>query len=155
MSLIGGPWNPATVSALAAIFGSLTGGLASSVSTWITQRHQDRRDLLAKRVFHREQLYSDFISESAHAMADAIQHDFQDPNKLAPTYALLSRIRLSSSTDVLVSAERVIWQILSTYSAPNLTAEEIQSGAGKRADPLREFSSVCRAELETMQKELR
>src|ERR1700745_780833 len=99
--------NPASISALAAIFGSLAGALASSVSAWITQRHEDRRDLVAKRIFHREQLYSDFISESARATADAIQHDFQDPNKLTPTYALLSRIRLSSSRDVLASAERV------------------------------------------------
>jgi hypothetical protein len=45
--------SPATISALAAIFGSLVGALASSVSTWITQRHQDQRDLLAKRIFHR------------------------------------------------------------------------------------------------------
>jgi hypothetical protein len=93
MTLMGGSLNPATISALAAIFGSLTGALASSVSTWITQRHQDRRDLLAKRIFYREQLYSDFISESAHALVDALQHNFQDPNKLTPTYALLSRIR--------------------------------------------------------------
>jgi hypothetical protein len=91
MRLIGGSWNPATISALAAIFGSLTGALASSVSTWITQKHQDRRDLLAKRLFYREQLYSDLISESAHALADAIQHNLQDPNNLTPVYALLSR----------------------------------------------------------------
>ena len=51
-------------------WGSLTSALASSVSTWITQRHQDRRDLLAKRIFHREQLYSEFISESGRAMAE-------------------------------------------------------------------------------------
>jgi hypothetical protein len=61
------------------------------VSTWITQRHQDRRDLLAKRIFYHEQLYSDFISESVHALADGIQHNLHDPNKLTPTYALLSR----------------------------------------------------------------
>jgi len=148
-------WNPATISALAAILGSLVGALASSVSTWITQRHQDRRDLLAKRVFHREQLYSDFISESARAMADAIQHSFQDPNKVIPTYALLSRIRLSSSTDVLASAEYVVQQILSTYAAPNLSPEEIQSREGNSRDPLREFSNICRAELESIQKQLR
>jgi hypothetical protein len=147
--------DSASISALAAIFGSLTGALASSVSTWITQRHQDRRDLLAKRIFQREQLYSDFISESARAMADAIQHNFQDPNKLSPTYALLSRIRLSSSRDVLASAERTIQHIISTYSEPNLTPEEIQSRAAKREDPLREFSNICRAELEAMQKQLR
>lgn len=155
MTLIRGSWNSATISALAAILGSLVGALASSVSTWITQRHQDRRDLLAKRVFHREQLYSDFISESARAMADAVQHSFQDPNKVIPTYALLSRIRLSSSTDVLASAEYVVQQILGTYSAPNLSPEEIQSRVANSRDPLREFSNICRAELESIQKQLR
>jgi len=115
MTLMGGSSNPATISALAAIFGSLSGALASSVSTWITQRHQDRRDLLAKRILYREELYSDSISETAHALADAIQHNLQDPNKLTPTYALLSRIRLSSSTKVLASAERVIQDIIGRY----------------------------------------
>jgi hypothetical protein len=151
MRLIGGSWDPATISALAAIFGSLTGALASSVSTWMTQRHQDRRDILAKRIFHREQLYSDFISESAHAMADAIQHNYHDPDKLIPTYAVLSRMRLSSSTNVLASAQQVIQHNIGTYSDRNLTPEEIQSRAAKREDPLREFSSTCRAELEAMQ----
>jgi hypothetical protein len=37
--------------ALAAIFGSLAGALTSSVSTWIRQRHEDRLDILAKRIF--------------------------------------------------------------------------------------------------------
>jgi len=147
--------DPASISALAAIFGSLTGALASSVSTWITQRHQDRRDLLAKRIFHREQLYSDFISETARAMGDAIQHNFQDPNTLTPIYALLSRIRLSSSADVLESAETVMQRIIIMYSEPNLTAEEIQPRTAKREDPLHDFSNICRAELEVMQKQLR
>ena len=97
--------DPVSISALAAIFGSLTGALASSLSTWITQRHEDRRDLLSKRIFHREQLYSDFISESSQAIADALQHNLRDATKLTPTYALMSRIRLSSSPDVLASAE--------------------------------------------------
>jgi hypothetical protein len=88
-------------------------------------------------------------------MADAIQHNFQDPSMLLPTYALLSRMRLSSSTDVLVSAERLIKDIINTYSGPNLTPEEIQSSASKRQDPLIEFSNICRAELEAMQKQLR
>jgi hypothetical protein len=147
--------NPATISALAAIFGSLTGALASSVSTWITQRHQDQRDLLAKRIFHREQLYSDFISESARAYADALQHSFQDVNKLVPTYAVLSRIRVSSSADVLASAERVVDYIIATYSERNLTPEEIQSSAAAKGDdPLRDFSTICRCELESLWKVL-
>ena len=142
--------NPATISAMAAIFGSLTGALASSVSTWITQKHQNRRDLVAKRIFHREQLYSDFISETSRAPADALQHNFHDPNNLMPTYAVLSRIRVSSSTDVLASAERVVDNIVATYSEPNLTPEQIHSKAVKRDDPLRDFSSICRLEIESL-----
>lgn len=129
------------------------GALASSVGTWISQRHQDRRHLLAKRVFHREQLYSDFISESTRAMADALQNNFRDPNQLTATYSLLSRIRLSSSADVLASAESVVQHILNTYSEPNLSLEEIR--LRRREDPLREFSDICRCELEAMQKQLR
>ena len=135
---------------MAAIFGSLTGALASSVSTWITQKHQNRRDLVAKRIFHREQLYSDFISETSRAPADALQHNFHDPNNLMPTYAVLSRIRVSSSTDVLASAERVVDNIVATYSEPNLTPEQIHSKAVKRDDPLRDFSSICRLEIESL-----
>src|ERR1700751_5553819 len=116
MTLMGGSLNPATISALAAIFGPLSGALAASASTWITQRHQDRRDLLAKRIFYREQLYSDFINESAHAISDAIQHNLQDLNKLSSPYALLTRIRLGSSPKVLASAERVIQDTISRYS---------------------------------------
>ena len=89
------------------------------------------------------------------ALADAIQHNFQDPTKLTPAYALLSRIRLSSSGDVLASAEQVVQHIISAYSEPNLAPEEIQSRATKRHDPLRGFSKVCRAELEAMQNQLR
>ena len=88
---------------MAALCGSLVGALGSSVSAWISQRHQNRRDLLAKKIFHREQLYSDFIRETAQAMADAMQHTFQDPSRLLPSYALLSRIRLSSSMQIVES----------------------------------------------------
>jgi hypothetical protein len=146
--------NPATISALAAILGSLAGALASSVSTWITQKHQDQRDLVAKRIFHREQLYPDFISESARAFADAMQHNSLDLNKLIPTYSVLSRIRVSSSTDVLASAERVVDDIIATYSEPNLSPEEIQSMAAKHEDPLNDFSRICRRELESLWKGL-
>jgi len=150
MKLIDGSLDPATISALAAIFGSLTGILASSVSTWIAQRHQDRRDTVAKRIFYREHLYSDFINESTRVMADAIQHNLLDPNQLAPTYALLSRMRLSSSSDVVASAEQVVQHIINTYSEPNLTATEILSRAAKREDLLRDFSIVCHRELESL-----
>ena len=64
--------NAGIIAAAAAIFGSLVGALGSVVGTWITQRHQDIRDLLAKTIVRRESLYSDFIAESARLLVDAM-----------------------------------------------------------------------------------
>jgi hypothetical protein len=146
--------SPGSITALAAIFGSLVGALGSSVSTWITQRHQDRRSLLAKKIFHREELYSDFISESARLMVDALGHNESDPKNLIPAYALLSRVRLSSSSEVLAAAEEVVRETIAAYSRPNLTALEIESMAMRGDGPLRKFSEICREELAGMQRHL-
>lgn len=150
MGWVGRAWNPATVSALAGLFGSLVGACASTVSAWIAQRYHERKDLLGRTISHREQLYSDFISESARAMVDAMQHTLEDPSRLTTVYALISRMRLSSPMHVVESAERVAKTILTTYSKPNLSAEEIQARADIRDNPLREFSNICRSELELL-----
>jgi hypothetical protein len=61
--------------AMAALCGSLVGALGSSASTWITQRHADQRDLLARKIFYRVQLYSDFIAESERILVDALENN--------------------------------------------------------------------------------
>jgi hypothetical protein len=142
------------ITAFAVVSGSLVGALGSSAGTWITQRHQDRRDLLGKKMIRREALYSDFIAESARLLVDALEHNVSDPQNLIPVYALMSRIRLSSSARVLETAEEVIKTILDAYSQPNLTPEQIQSRAANGEDPLRRFSDTCRAELESLQRRL-
>jgi hypothetical protein len=140
--------------AMAALFGSLVGALGSSVSSWITQRHADQRDLLARRVFHRVQLYSEFITESTRVLVDALENNFKDPDKLIPAYALLNRIRLTSSKEVFASAEGLVKEIVKNYSEPNLTPEQIRSKALQGNDPLRRFSETCRAELDSMEGQL-
>jgi hypothetical protein len=145
--------NSGMISApLAAIAGSLVGALSSAIGTWITARHQDRRDLLANRIARREALYSDFIGESARLLVDAMQFNLSDLQKLIPIYALMSRIRLSSSESVLQKAEQVINAIVSTYPQPNLTAEQIESQAMTAQDPLRQFSDTCRTELAALER---
>lgn len=140
--------------AVAALFGSLVGALGSSASTWITQRHADQRDLLARRIFYRVQLYSEFITESTRVLVDALENNFKDPNKLIPAYALLNRIRLTASKEVFASAESVVREIVKDYSEPNLTPEQIRSKALQGNDPLKQFSETCRAELDSMQGHL-
>ncbi len=140
--------------ALAALFGSLVGALGSSVSTWITQRHADRREWLSRRVFYRVQLYSDFITESERILVDALENNFKDPNKLIPAFALLGRIRLVSSKEVFASAEKLIREIVKSYSEPNLTPEQIRSRALNGDDPMKHFSETCRVELDSMRGHL-
>lgn len=146
--------NPATVPTLSAIGGSIIGALSSTVSAWIAQRHRERREVVAKKIAQLEQLYSDFINESARLLVDAVQHSLENPGMIVPLYALLSRIRLGSSTDVIESGERVIATILKTYLEPNLSPGEMQSAASRHNDHLQEFSNACRRELESLGKKI-
>jgi hypothetical protein len=149
------PAQIATINpAMAALCGSLVGALGSSVSTWIMQRHADRRDLLARRIFYRVQLYSDFITESTRVLVDALENKFKDPDKLVTAYALLSRIRLTSSNSVFASAEVLVRNIVDNYGKPNLTPEQIRSRALNGNDPLKRFSETCRAELDSLRGDL-
>jgi hypothetical protein len=146
--------NSGMITGLAAISGSLAGALGSAAGTWITQKHQDRRDLIGKQIVRREALYSDFIAESARLLVDAMEHNDLDLHKMIPVYALLSRIRLSSSEPVLQMAEQIIKAIVNTYPQPNLTSEQVQAQAVNGQDPLREFSDNCRAELDWLQRQV-
>jgi hypothetical protein len=146
--------NSVMITALAVIGGSLLGALGSAVGTWITAKHQDRRDLLGKQIARREALYSDFIGESAHLLIDAMQHNSVDLQKMLPVHALASRIRLSSSEPVLEEAERLVRTIVSMYPRTNLTAEQIGAHAVNGHDPLRAFSDICRIELDSLQRQM-
>ena len=156
--MLGTPVSSVITAAAAAIGGSLVGATGSVVGTWISARHQDRRDLLGKRIARRETLYSDFIGESARLLVDALQHNGSDLEKLLPMYALLSRIRIISSKPVLQQAERLVQTIVATYPQPNMTAEQIESRAMNDQDSgvrtLRQFSDACRTELDSMEQQL-
>lgn len=138
----------------AAIAGSIVGAMGSAVGTWITAAHQDRRDLLGRQITRKEALYSDFIGESARLLVDAMQHSASDLQKLLPIYALLSRVRLSSSPPVLHEAEKIVDTIVNTYSQPNLTPEQIELQVANGKDPLKQFGLICRAELNSLEHQL-
>jgi hypothetical protein len=143
--------NPATIPMLSAFGGTIVGALSSTVSALIVQRHRERRERVANEVSQLERLYSDFINESARLLVDAAQHSLEHPSTLVPIYALISRIRLRSSAEVIESGERLIATILKVYIEPNLTPEELQSAA-RHEDHLQGFSTVCRRELESIGK---
>lgn len=147
--------DPTLISALAVLGGSLVGALTSIASTWLTQQHQDRRELLGKHYADREALYSGFISEASRAVVDALATRTNRIDGLIPLYAFYGRIRLSSSEIVVAAAQRVIASIIAEYAKPAAMPAEIQAMVQSTkghtpVDPLADFSRVCREELRVM-----
>ena len=144
--------NLAYLSALAALAGSAVGGLTSLGSAWFTQRHQDHARRISGDKGRRQKLYKQFIDEASKLYADALVHDEAEFSALVSVYALISRMRVLSSSAVVEKAEAVVRVIVDTYFAPNKTFPEVRKLINSHAmDPLRAFSEECREELSRIQ----
>src|SRR5262245_34020004 len=144
--------DSAIITAAAAVGGSLVGALGSFFGSLVNQRYHDRRDLLASKIARLEALYSDFITGAARLLVDALENNKPEPKNLVAAYALLSRIRLNSSPQVLEAAEAVLQTIVEIYPQPNLAPEDIRAGSISGEEQLKTFSEICRRELELVQR---
>ena len=143
--------DTAIISALSAVLGSLVGGSATIATAWVTQKTQSRRELVGAEIRKRELLYTEFIAECSRLAIDAFGHTLERPETVLPAYALLNRIRLTSSGAVLAAAEQTIKNIAEQYFAPNMSVEDMRELAlSNREDPLRVFSETCREELKAL-----
>jgi hypothetical protein len=143
----------AVLSALSAILGSLVGASATIATAWLTQRTQGRRSSVETEIRKREALYGEFIAEGSKLLIESIDHKLDDPERLYSLYAVLNRIRLVASDEVLAAADRTATRIIERFFGPNLSPEEIrQLMLARPDDPLKEFSEVCRLELRTLQR---
>ena len=139
------------VSKLPAILVPVLAVSATVLIAWITQRTLNRRELVREDIRSRETLYGEFISESARLLLDAFQHELEKPETLLPAYALINRIRLCASKDVLAAAERLLDLITEQYFSANLSLHELRElSRSSEADPLRNFGETCRAELKSI-----
>lgn len=138
------------LSAGSALAGSLVGGFSSLVSNWLSQtnqlRTQHRRHVSTKR----EALYAEFLCEAAKRIADGMSHQAEGPEVLMTLHALINRMRLTSSREVVNAAQQVIHQVMDTYQAPNRSFEELRNSvlAKEFSDPLAVFAEACRRELQ-------
>jgi hypothetical protein len=144
----------AAITALAAVAGSIVGGLASFLTTFFTQRNQADRDLLSREVAHREELYSQFIKEATNLYVDSLDKNLENPVSLIGLYSLVGRIRLVSSDTVLAAAEKVADSIVDSYRRPPVTFEDLYKVRESQVDPLKKFTEACREERKIMLKRL-
>ena len=143
--------DTALLGALSAVLGSLVGGSASVATTWMAQKTLNRREILREELRKREALYGEFIGECAKLFMDAFTHNLEKLESLLPVFALVNRIRLCASREVLAEAERVLTRVADQYFAKNLTVEELRELVRiEQADPLRDFGEACRAELKSL-----
>jgi hypothetical protein len=145
--------EPAVVSALSAVLGSVVGGSASIASAWFTQHSQGRREVVRAEVSKRESLYADFIAECSRLVADALGHSLEQADILVKVYSLENRIRLVASEAVVEAAAHAIRRILELYFEPNVSKADLRTLTnGMKPDALKEFSAACRRELADLQR---
>ena len=143
--------DSAYLPAVAALAGSAIGGFTSFASAWLTQHRQDRARELTQNKARRQKVYKQFIDEASRLYADALAHEQAEVSALVGVYALISRMRVESSSAVIASADAVVRMILDTYFVPNKTFPQLREMVNSHAvDPLRAFSEECRAELQAL-----
>ena len=143
------------IPALAALCGSLVGGVTSFASTYFDHRHQGRRERLLTELTKREALYGQFVDEAVAMYVDSLDRTLDQPARVIGLFATIARIRLIGSPEVLEVAENVGRDVLASYGSPRMTAEEfLRSREGAAFEPFKAFTLACRKELNALHDEL-
>jgi hypothetical protein len=142
--------NAAYLSLFAALAGSIIGALASLGTTWLNQHAQERARQLSESRERRTRLYQEFIEEASRLYVDSLTHGLGgDVSKFVHIYSLISKLRLVSSTNVVVKADDVMRRVVESYQAPSISDFQniTEDWQKKDLDILREFSEACREDL--------
>jgi hypothetical protein len=136
------------LSAVIGLAGVAVGGVTSFASTWLTQLANMREKRRQVESGKREKLFNDFVIEASRLYAIALGNDKEDVADLVKLYSLIGRMRLICTERVVEAAEGTMRVIIETYTAPNLTLQELRTLAQEgRLNPLSEFDQAGRDEL--------
>ena len=131
--------------------GSMIGGVTSLTAAWLTQSRQATIQWLVQDKSRRQKLYKEFIEEASKLYADALAHNEAEVSAFVKVYALMSRMHVLSSVDIVEKAEKVVRIIIDTYFTSNKTLSELGGVLNSTAiDLLREFSESCRNEMQIL-----
>jgi hypothetical protein len=146
--------NTSGITALSAMMGSLVGGTASVATTWFSEKSKTQREWAHAEMAKRDEVYGAFISECSKLALDSLEKNLAASSGMVTVYALVSRIRLTSSPQVIEAAILAVTQIVEQYFEPNLSLEGIRlrMAVHSRDDPLKKFSEACRLELQQLQR---
>src|SRR6516165_3930553 len=98
--------NTINAPALAAFGRSAFGAISTIVTGWVTRRRRLRERHYARSIFKRDRLYQNFIEQASRVCADALVSAKSEISQLVNVYALIGRMRILSSAQVVHAAER-------------------------------------------------
>jgi hypothetical protein len=137
------------ISAIAALSGSVIGGLTSLAASWLSQNAQARATQSIRNQENRQGLYKAFIEEGSRLYAHALETDEADITDMVKLYSLTNQMRILSAPAVAEAADGVVRLIIETYFEPNRTLSDIRKTlASGWLDPLRGFGEACRKDLD-------
>jgi len=138
----------AFISTLSALAGSVIGGLTSGITAWLNQRSLARAGQLAHELARRQELYKDFIVAASKAYGEALVVNEPRIEELIALYAMISRMRVMASPNIVACAERVLLETTGAYFEPNRTVPELREliRTGTGVDPLKDFAEAVREE---------
>ena len=141
--------DPAYISAISALAGSVIGGLTTGFTTWVSQRSQARAGMVAHDLARREDLVRDFIVAASKTYGDAISNNEPKMPEIVDLYAMVNRLRVLGMTKTTACADIVMAQSSTPISPPigalPIFRELVRTGQG--IDPLKDFSAAAREEL--------
>jgi hypothetical protein len=142
--------NTAYLTALSALAGSLVGGVATGITTWMSLRSTAQAGHRAAQLARRQDLFRDFIVAASKAYGNALVSQDPQIQELVALYAMISRMRILCSTEIVTCAEKVMRLTIETSFMPNKTIRELHEMMKSETliDPLKELSELARDELE-------
>jgi hypothetical protein len=145
--------DSAYLSALAALAGSVVGGVTSGITTWLNQRSQAHAGQQTRRISQREDLFRDFIIAASKAYGEALVSTEPKIEELVALYAMVSRMRVWCLPRTAQCADQVMRVTIDTYYGPTRTLPELHDlvKRGEAAvDPLKDFAEAAREELRSV-----
>ena len=147
--------EPALLGPVCLFLGALVGGSASLLGAVYSQRSQGRIQRVASEIAKRETVYADFVMSASSLLLNAYTRDeialSGDEQRLI---GLINRMRLFAPPDVVEGAEAVLTGIFEIQLKPSIELRQLAKQALSKSieDPLLAFSSICRADLDSLHR---
>jgi hypothetical protein len=147
--------DPALLSPISALFGALIGGSTSLVAAVYTQRGKDRLQRIATEIAKRETVYADFVIHASNLLLHAYTNDEVElSGHEQRLIGLLNRMRFFAPPNVVAVADKTLRAIIAISLKPKIELRQLAMQALSQTldDPVLEFSSVCRADLDSVHR---